>query len=128
MATTKTCTFARGATSITIRSPLYPDMAGDEPQQLIGRTWGGRFIICSLGATAKHALELQFADLTRTEWNSLRDFIITTCSWTTNAFTYTDPWTTAHANMRYVGGIGEAKASKGDRWAVTLRISRDMEA
>lgn len=130
MASRKTCTFAKGATSISIRSPVYPDMAGDEPQQLVGRTWGGRFIICSLSAvtTPKHELELRFADLTRDEWDTLRGFIVTTCDWSTSAFTYTDPWGTANANMRYRGGIGGATASKGDRWAVTLRIGRDMEA
>jgi hypothetical protein len=130
MASLKTCTFAKGATSITLRSPAYPEPGGYEPRQLVGRTWGGVFKIADLGAAAaeRHELELIFTDLTRTEWNNLRGFIVTTCGWATSGFTYTDPWATAHANMRYVGGLEAARSSKGDRWAVTIRIGRDMEA
>jgi hypothetical protein len=129
MATAKTCVLVCGAVTATLRSPLYPEKPGARANQILGRTWGGAFQVCDLGPAGvdQEELMLEFRDLTRQEYTDLRDLVIAS-GWGAAAITYTDPWEDDHTNMHYVSGIAEAQASKGDRWALTLVLAKDMEA
>ncbi len=128
MASAKTCTFTSGSTSITVRSPLYPEGESRRPAQIVGRAWGGAFYVADMqaAATPQRELSLQFVDLTAAEWADVLGFIRDTVAFSSTAFEYTDPWDVDHTNMRYVSGLDTAKATKGPRWSVTLLLAKDM--
>lgn len=124
-----TCTLVSGATSATVRSPVYPETHYQRPQQIIGRAWAGRFVVCDPGpsGTDQEEYRLEFRDLTRDEYEDLRAVILA-ASGASTAISYTDPWGDPHASLRYVGGLAGASSSKGDRWQMTIELVKDMEA
>lgn len=125
----KTCQFTSGVTTITIKAPVYPEREGYVYPMVVGRTMGGGFRVVDLGDGTEHRdMTLAFRNLSRTDWEALRDFIITTVSWSKLAFSYKDPYATTHTDMHYLGGLPEAVSSRGDRWACDLRIAKDMTA
>ena len=71
---------------------------------------------------------LHFRNLTNADWVLLRDFVQDTVQFAKTLFTYTDPFGTAHTNMRYLGGIEAFVAGPGRRWSGDLRIALDKSA
>lgn len=130
MATAKTITLTCGAVEVTTRAPRYPEGEYRRGSQVIGRSWGGAFRVADLAAsgTDREELELHFVGLTRDEYEDIRDLITDTADFTTEALTYTDPWSADHTNLHYVSGLEGAQATRGDRWEMTLVFAKDMEA
>lgn len=124
-----TVTFTKGATSIVIAAPRYPEIPGHAGAQVLGLTWGGGHRVADLsGGTDRRNMMLAFRYLTAAHWADLYGFIASTCSWHEELFSYIDPFATTHTNQRYMSGITEARSSKGNRWDVDLLLSKDVSA
>jgi hypothetical protein len=126
-----TVTFTSGSTSIVIKAPKLPEGEGYTYPMLLGRTMGGGMKTADLGdgSTAwRQNIPLNFARLSRTDYEALRDFIKDTVLWQSGAFSYTDPHSNTLTNMHYISGIPEARSMVGDKWNVPLVISKDQAA
>ncbi len=128
----KQVTFDRGATSITIKAPAYPEQPGETYPMLVGRTMGGGVKTTDMGGgTDWENPVLGFRRLTTSEYENLRDFFQDTTSWTGLACTYTDAHAGVHTSMHYIGGLPEFRSEPGPSkglWNGTLRLSKDMSA
>lgn len=124
-----TCTFARGATSITIRAPVYPEVPSTVNQVLTGYTWGGGIKKALLGAAAGgEQFPLSFR-LNNTDYEALKGFIETTLTWGTLSCTYTDSAAVAHTNMYYTGGLPlDFESSAGSWWRGKISLWKDQSA
>lgn len=119
-------TFTSGVTTVNLPNPQLPRDSGEgDPRQAVGFSGGGVPKVATLG-DPDEIYELELERLTNTQWTTLLSFIKTTINYSATAFTYTDPFSTAHANMRYLTGIRSFKQSKGQRWAGTLVLRKDL--
>lgn len=121
-----TITLDTGAASITIQAPRYPETPGETYPTLLGRTTGGGHKVADLGdGTEWEEPVLVFDQMSNADYVALRDFIQDDCTWMTTVFTYTDAFSTAHTNMRYVSGLPQFGSSKGNRWSGQIVLSKD---
>lgn len=119
------CQFTLGATTKTIRSPQLPESVAEPPRQTIGTSGGGKHWVYTRGSAAKR-IHLLFARLTGTEKSDLESFIKTTVNYSEKTFTYTDPNSVAHTDMRFVdfGNMFERDGGVTN-WRITLTLERD---
>ncbi len=124
-----TCTFTRGATSITIRAPTFPERPGTYSNVILGYTWGGGIKKALLGvAGGGEELTLAFR-LNATDYAALKGFIETTLTWGTLSCTYTDPAAGSHTNMYYTGPLPlDFESAKGDWWRGKVKLYKDQSA
>jgi hypothetical protein len=116
-------------TATVIKSPMYPEEPGRDYPILIGRTKGGGIKTADLGGgSAYENPVLRFRDVSNTHYTNFKAFVESDIAWASRGFTYTDPNGTAHTNMFYLGGLGEARSKKGNRWDLTIRLTKDMSA
>lgn len=116
-----------GAGSITIESPSYPYQPGDNYPLVVGKTFGGGHKVADLGSgTDWQRFVLRFDDMGQTDYNSLRTFLLTTVNWSQTVFTYTDPFSVAHTNVRYISGFEGFQLNDYQRWQGTLILEKDM--
>ena len=115
------------ATFTTTAKPRYPERPGQEPAQLVQRTWGGGFRVTDTGLASEtyRQMTVAFRGLTGTEWDSIYTFFSSTVEWAMTTFDWTDPFGTQYTGLRYVGGIPEARSRNQDRWDVDLVFARD---
>ena len=122
-----TCTFNDGlGHSITVQAPKYPNEPGREYPQVIGRTMGGGFKIADMGdgSTIWKNPKLQFRFMSAADYAALRAFIEVDVDFASVPFTYTDPYATANANMRYIKGLKEFRQIRGV-WHGTIELALD---
>ena len=119
-------TFTSGATVVTLPEPQMPGDSGEgDPRQAVGFSGGGVPKVATLG-DPDSIFELEFRRVSDAQWVALLSFIKTTVNYSATAFTYTDPFTTAHANMRYLTGIRSWKQRRGTTWSGTLVLRKDL--
>jgi len=124
-----TVTLTKGATSISIKAPKYPETPAYSGAQILGYTWAGGHRVANLSeGTDRRNPVLAFRSLSAADWSTLRTFITSTCNWSEDLFTYTDPFSVDLTNLRYVSGITEARSTRGNRWDVDLACSKDVTA
>ena len=101
-------------------------MPGREYPQVVGRTMGGGFKVADLGdgSTIWKNPRLHFAYQSDSDYTSLKGFIESTVDFASVPFTYTDPYSTDHTNMRYVRGLKEFRRIKGV-WHGTIELALD---
>jgi hypothetical protein len=115
--------------AITVQAPRYPEEPGRDYPQIVGLTSSGSHIVADLGdgSTVHLDMVLHFRNFPDADMTTLRTFIETTVDWAKTLFTYTDPHSVAHTNMRYMGGLPENRATLGDFWNFDMRLSKDMD-
>lgn len=121
-------TLNTGATSITIAGPKYPDEPGESAPVVVGRTMGGGIKVANLGSgTDFESPKLQFREMSNADYETLRNFIQDTCTWSVTPFTYTDPYSGSHTNMHYISGLPEFRRIRG-KWNGTIELAKNMSA
>ena len=115
-----------GAASITIDAPRHPEIPGESYPMIVGRTVGGGHKVADLGdGTEWEEVTLTFDRMVNADYEALRDFIQDDATWSTTVFTYTDAFSGAHTNMRYLSGLPQFRSSKNHRWSGAIVISKD---
>lgn len=124
-----TCTFTRGATAITIRAPVYPEIPSSTNQVLTGYTWGGGIKKALLGVAAGgEEFALTFR-LDNTDYVALKGFLETTLVWGMLSCTYTDSAAAAHTNMYYTGKFPlDFASAAGSWWRGKIPLWKDQSA
>jgi hypothetical protein len=113
--------------SVTVKGAYYPKQPGISYPMPIAYTMGGGLKTFDPGdGTDWNQPVVHFRNMSNTHYSNLETFFKTTVNWSETSFTYTDPNGTVHTNMHYVGGLESFRSSRGDRWAGTIRLHKDI--
>jgi len=119
------CSFTIGATTKTVKNPIFPENNPEMPRQTMGKSGGGKHWVYQYSTPGK-VIKLRFERLTDAEKADLVSFIQDTAVYMANSFTYTDPAATAHTTMRFIDFGNWFQRKRGTSlWAIDLTLERD---
>jgi len=118
-------TLAKDAVTATLPDPLSPYGSEAEPRQVTRISGGGVPRVSETG-DPDLVFRLRFKSVTNSQASDLVDFIEDTIDYAANTFTFTDTFSTAFSNMRYVSGRSTWKRGRGGKWAGELVIRQDL--
>ncbi len=87
--------------TVVLKDPAYPENNPEPPRQNLGRSDGGAHFVFIEGDEAKQVV-LNFRRLTQTEKDNLDTWIKDQVNYMEQKWTYTDPHSTNHTNLRFI--------------------------
>lgn len=104
----------------------YPENNPELPRQSLGRSLGGaHFVFIRSDQDAKR-LVLKFRRMSQTEKNNFTTFIQDHVNYMERTFTYTDPHSVAHTNMRFLSfGKWFFRDRTSNLWNIDLTCEED---
>ena len=116
-----TITFVYGATTVTLPSPAPGYQVKQARAQAIGQTAAGADYVYDKGYST-YELQLTIPHMSDTQKDALDSFFKTTVIGGVNAFTYTDHFSTAHSNCRFLDPQLQFRKERSGRYTVALRL------
>ena len=117
-----TISMAYSSTTINIATPDHPEQWKEDLQQVRSRAMGGRVVSVTRTASALKNPVLHWSSMTEANYNTLKTFINTTISGTTNSFTFTD-WDSTGHTAYYMGGLEKARSTTFNTWVVDIQLA-----
>ena len=117
-------TLTYDVTTVNLKDPLAPHWPEEPPRQRKTVSGGGVVRVAQVG-DPDVVIQMQFRNVSDAQGTALLSFLKTTVNYSEKAFTYTDPFSTAYANMRYDSGIETWKKIRGG-WQGSLVLRKDL--
>tara|TARA_R100000234_G_C4953152_1_gene158307 strand:+ start:409 stop:789 length:381 start_codon:yes stop_codon:yes gene_type:complete len=121
-----TIAMAYSSTTINITAPDHPETWREDLQQVRARAMGGRVVSVTRSASTLKQPVLTWTNMSDADQYTLSNFIFSTVSGSANQFTYTESYSTGSNvtyNVKYLGGLENAKSTAYDSWNVTLNLA-----
>jgi hypothetical protein len=117
--------FTRGATTITLKNPMFPEGVEPVPRQVIGEAVGGAVKVAIVGSP-DIIVNIRFKNITAADHTALYNFILNTVQFSAYTFQYQDWNETTIVSMRYMKGIDTWKRGRGGVYAGSLEFKEDL--